>query len=237
MLTVVITHNPELEEGQMQGVLINIQNTNSKLLELQQRLMRRASGEVTRGKKPTVESVSAAVIKTLSAEYMKDIFLYEVIEKGGNVYLTFSHSEEKLERIRCDHFGKKVLFTNRHDFTSEQIVEAYRNASYAEASFRQMNDPKHLAVRPFFHWTDEKIRIHIFTCVLAYRLCCLLVKELSDKGISITINRLIEEMTRIKRINTFFGDIDNPEKVTSFTRSSDRGNQIESLYQLKEKYS
>jgi len=236
-LTVVIIYNPELEEGQMQGILINLEKTNTKLLELQQRLMRRAYGEITRGKKPTLESVTKAIEKILSVEYMKDIFLYEVLENNGNIHLAFGHSEERLERIRREDLGKTVLFTDRDDFTNEQIVSAYRNAWHIESSFRQMKNPKHIAVSPMFHWTDEKIRVHIFTCVLAYRLCSLLIKELSEKGVLVSINKLIDEMSRIKRIHTFFGDINRPEKISSFTRGKELGCQIEAIYKLKEKYS
>jgi len=236
-LTVVITYNPELEEGQMQGILINLEKANAKLLELQQRLMRWASGEITKGKKPTAESVAKAVGKILSAEYMKDIFLYDILESNGNVHLVFRHSEERLEAIRREDLGKTALFTDREDFTNEQIVIAYRNAWHVESSFRQMKNPKHMTVRPIFHWTDEKIRVHIFSCVLAYRLGSLLIKELSEKGISISINRLIDDMSRIKRIHTFFGDINKPEKVSSFTLGSELARQIEEIYQLKERYS
>jgi transposase len=235
-LTVVITYNPELEEGQMQGILINIEKTCAKLLDLQQRLMRWANGEITKGKRPTKDSVTKAVEKILAAEYMSEVFLYEVIESGGNVHLLYRYSDVALEDIRRVHLGKTVLFTDRKDFTNEQIVSAYRNAWHVEKSFKQMKDTKHLTVRPMFHWTDEKIRVHIFTCVLAYRLCSLLVKELDDKGVSISIDRLIDEMSRIMRINTFFGDINKPERVTSFTRGNDVAQQIASAYRLKEKY-
>ena len=139
--------------------------------------------------------------------------------------------------MRREHLGKTVLFTDREDFTNEQIVSAYRNAWHIESSFKQMKNTKHLTVRPFFHWTDEKIRVHIFYCVLAYRLCSLLIKELSDMGISISINKLVDEMSRIKRINTFFGDLKKPERVTSFTLGSGLAQQIEEAYRLKEKYS
>ena len=100
-----------------------------------------------------------------------------------------------------------------------------------------MKNTKHLTERPIFHWTDEKIRVHIFYCVLAYRLCSLLLKELSDKGISVSVNRLINEMSRIKRINTFFGDLKKPECVTSFTIGNDLAQQIDEEYKLKKKYS
>ena len=42
-------------------------------------------------------------------------------------------------------------------------------------------------------------------------------------------------MSRIKRIHTFFGNLDNPTKVESFTLGSELAGQIEQLYSLKEK--
>jgi len=236
-LDVVITYNPELEEGQMQGILINIEKACVKMLDLQQRLMRWASGEITRGKRPTKESVTRAVEKILAVEFMSDIFLYEVLESSGNVHIVYRCSAVALENIRRVHLGKTVLFTDRKDFTNEQIVSAYRNAWHVEKSFKQMKDTKHVTVQPMFHWTDEKIRVHIFTCVLAYRLCSLLSKELDEMGITISIDRMIDEMSRIKRIHTFFGDINKPEKVTSFTRGNDVAQRIEAAYRLKERYS
>ena len=236
-VTAVIVHNPELEKGQMQGILINVESTERKLFDLQQRLAKRATGEVTKGKKPTVESVAANIEKILKVEYMRDIFSTAVEERDGNIHLAFEASQEKLESVRTCHLGKTALFTDRKDFTNEQIVLAYRSAWHVESAFRQMKNPNHLSVRPIFHWTDEKIRVHIFICVLAYRLCCLLAKELSGNGISIPINRLLEEMSHIKRIHTFFGDIGKPQMVESFTVGSDLAEQIEQLYSLKEKYS
>jgi len=234
---VIIVHNPELERGQMQGVLINKEKTNAKLLELQQRLIRRANGEITKGKKPSKESVATAVNKILSTEYMRDIFHCVILEQEGSIYLSFTPSDEQLEKIRNDYLGKTILFTNRRDFTNEQIVIAYRSAWHVEAAFKQMKNVDHLTVRPIFHWTDEKIRVHIFMCVLAYRLCSLLAKELNDIGISISINKLIDEMARITRVHTFFDDIDKPTKVESFTLGSELAQQVERIYNLKEKYS
>ena len=48
---------------------------------------------------------------------------------------------------------------------------------------------------------------------------------------------MLEEMSGIKKINTFFGDVSKPEKVESFTLGSKLAQQIESVYYLKEKYS
>ena len=237
IVTAVIVHNPELEEGQMQGILIDQEKAELELLTLQKRLIRRANSETTRGRKPTVDTVTAAVRDILKADYMREIFRYEVMDIDGKILLDYELLEDELERIRLDELGKKVLFTDRDDFTNEQIVIAYRSAWHVETAFKQMKNTKHLSVRPFFHWTPEKIRVHIFTCVLAYRLCTLLVKELAEHNISISINRLIKEMSRIKRIHTFFGDLKNPKAVESFTLGSELAARIEQLYSLKEKYS
>ena len=201
----------------MQGILINMECAEGKLLELQQKLIRRTAGEITKGKRPTIESVTRNVEKILSSEYMSNIFAYTVEERNGNIYLAYESSNDKLESIRRDYLGKTALFTDRDDFTNEQIVLAYRSAWHVESAFRQMKNPDHLAVKPIFHWTDEKIRIHIFVCVLAYRLCCLLVKELAMQGIYLSFNRLMEEMSHIKRVNTFFGDLKKPQKVEPYT--------------------
>lgn len=236
-MTVLVIHNPELEEGQLQGILINRAKITEKLFELQQKLMKRASGEIRRGKMPTKDSITKVVENILKTEYMKALFYYEVLEDHGNIYLTFAFSDESFEQLKQGQLGKTALFTDREDFTNEEIVNAYRSAWRVEAAFRQMKDAKHLTVKPIFHWTDEKIRVHIFTCVLALRLCSLLQKELADLGIHISINKMLNEMTGIKRVTTFLGDINKPEKVNSFTNGEEIAQQIEKIYNLREKYS
>jgi transposase len=236
-VTAVIVYNPELEKGQLQGIGINREKIAAKLLALQQGLMRRAKGETVKGRKPSIESVKKNVEAIVSVEYMTDIFSYQIFEQDGNIYLNFAFSDEALEKIRKEQLGRNALFTDRRDMSNEEIVTAYRSAWHVEAAFKQMKDTNHLTVRPVFHWTDEKIRVHLFTCVLAYRLCCLLVKELSDNGINITVNKMLDELSSIKKINTFFGNVNKPEKVESFTLGSELAQQIESIYRLKQTYS
>lgn len=236
-VTAVIVYNPALEAGQLQGITVNKNKTAQKLQELQQRLLLRSKGEITRGKKPTADSVTAAVTAILKTEYMSDVFTYTVIQADDHVLLTYAESDDSFRRLCERELGKMVLFTDRDDFSNAQIVAAYRSAWHVESSFKQMKDTDHLAVRPIFHWTDEHIRVHIFTCVQAYRMCCLLKKELHQKGVDISIDSMLDEMSALKKVTTFFGNISKPEKVESYTLGSDITAQIESIYKLKEKYS
>lgn len=233
----LIVHNPELENGQLQGIRINTQKTKAELMSIQERLMKRARGEIRKGKKPTSASVITAVGKILgSREYMKDIFDYEVLEKDSFVYLTFSASDSRLEEIRQTQLGKTALFTDRDELTDYQIISAYRSAWHVESAFKQMKDTDFLAVRPIFHWTDQKIAVHIFICVLAYRLCTLLRKELHEKGIDCSIDQLLDSMNEINRVTTFYGTPDKPKKVEAFIQGDDLAQRIEMVYQLQSKY-
>lgn len=236
-VTALVVYNPKLKTGQLQGIALNIEKAKEKLLALQEKLLLRARGEIKKGRKPTIESIQKNVSTILKAEYMKDIFTYEIFESEQKIYLTFAKSEDAFQRIQEKELGKTVLFTDRDDFSNEEIVNAYRSAWHVESSFKQLKNTDHLTVRPLFHWTDDKIKVHIFTCVMAYRLCCLLRKELSEAGIKLSINALLDEASSMRRITTFFGDPNKPEKVESFTRGSEYTQAIAELYQLKEKYS
>lgn len=236
-VTTVIVYNPELERGQLQGIRINIDKTKSDLMDLQGKLLKRSKGEITKGKKPTVDSVQKAVAKILKhREFMSEIFDYEVLEKDGHVLLTFSDSEQKLQTITETQLGKTALFTDRTDLSDYQIISAYRSAWHVESSFKQMKDTDFLTVRPIFHWTDPRIAIHIFICVLAYRLCTLLRKELHQRGINCSIDQCLESMNAINRVTTFYGDIAKPKKIEAFIEGDELASRIEEVYGLQQKY-
>jgi len=52
-------------------------------------------------------------------------------------------------------------------FGSEDTVRAYKDLSKVERAFRSIKTVD-LKVRPIFHWLDDRIRAHVFLCMLAY---------------------------------------------------------------------
>ncbi len=91
-------------------------------------------------------------------------------------------------------------------------------------------------VRPIFHWTDQRIAVYIFICVLAYRLCTLLRRELHQNGIDCSINQCLESMNAINRVTTFYGSITKPQKIDAFITGDKLASQIEEIYGLQKKY-
>ena len=217
-MTVVVTYNQNLYDGQIQGILLNIEKTYHKLSEIQSQLIKRAEGIITKGKKPTPASIEKQVKDALKSEFMKDIFDFEITTYNGVPFVKFSLNQANLENIKNTLLGKTALFTNRHDWSSEDIVSSYRSAWHVENAFKQLKDTDHLTVRPLFHWTDQKIKVHIFYCVLAYRLCCLLKKELLLQGIDESLNSLLEHLECIKYVITVVG-ISKSDILCSFSVS------------------
>jgi len=78
------------------------------------------------------------------------------------------------------------------------VVRAYRSQSEMEASFRQMRDPKVVSFSPMFHWTDQKVRVHVFYCVLALAIAQLLRREAARAGMAMSVRELLRTLGSIQ---------------------------------------
>ena len=54
-----------------------------------------------------------------------------------------------------------------HQLTSSQVVEKYKSLSTVERAFRSMKSVD-LKVRPIYHHQAERVKAHVFLCMLAY---------------------------------------------------------------------
>jgi hypothetical protein len=103
------------------------------------------------------------------------------------------------------------------------FVTGYRAQHHIESGFRQMKDPHCIALRPQRHWTDQKVRVHVFTCVLALMLLSLLRRTLHTAGIRVSIPRMVELLGGIQEVTLLFPPApgtDTPIARTSVTRMS-----------------
>ncbi len=65
--------------------------------------------------------------------------------------------------------GIYVVRTNvpAETMSAEQTVAGYKNLSRVEWAFRSIKTTM-LQLRPIYHWKDDRIRAHVFLCMLAY---------------------------------------------------------------------
>ena len=196
--TIVVTFNQNLYDGQLQGLSAHLGKVRRKLRDLQTQLQRRRDGKIKRGKAPTLDSVKKQIHTICSAQFVEKILKAEIQQVGKGLELTFRTDPAALDRLCRFQFGKTILFTDNADWTDEQIISAYRSQYHIEDAFKQMKNPHFLGWSPMFHWTDSKIQVHAFYCVLALLLTSLLQRELAQKGESLSINRMLEELGGIR---------------------------------------
>ena len=196
--TILVTYNRELYRAQVKTLRREIAKRRRKLQRLQESLQRHID-QVARGKKPTLKGTRNRVEAILSGRHMKQLLSAKVtMGKDEIPRLRWVFSDREWEKLDRTLLGKTILFTDRKEWTNEQIVIAYRSQSHVEAAFRRMKDPRFLTFRPTHHWTDQKLRVHAFYCVLALMITSLLCRKLAQGGIKMSIARMIE---RLKDIN------------------------------------
>lgn len=194
--TIVVTYNPELFLTQGATILREVRKRTRKLRELQIHLAHPPS----RGKAITAESANKQVQAILSGRHMKDLIRVAVSQKKGVPRLSYRVDRAAWNHLQRTLLGKNILFTD-HDFWSdEEIARAYRGQYHIEEAFKRMKNPHFVSWRPLHHWTDQKIRVHAFYCVLALLLSSLLRRTLTQQGIEMSIVKILATLSKVKEV-------------------------------------
>jgi transposase len=212
--TVLCTFNQALFDAQHETLVREIAKRIDKLTELKAKLdTLKDFAPAGKGKKPTIAGTENAVKEILSGRHMKELFTAQVRKRpNGLPELSFEFDYAAWKELQATLLGKTVLFTDREDWTDEQIVLGYRSQHHVEEAFRCLKNPHFLTFRPTFHWTDQKLRVHAFYCVLALTILSLLRRKLAKAGIHLSIPTMMEKLADIKEVTVVYS---NPEKQTA----------------------
>ena len=187
----VLTHSPTLHGAQSRGFDQTLAKARRKLIELQATLAR---GKTRRGR-AAVESEIAATCKP---RWVSQVITTTLTgQTPAELRLTFRTDPGSRKRLEEKLFGKRILFTNRDDWPTADVVAAYRSQSEVESGFRQMKDPHVVSFGPMHHWTDSKIRVHVFYCVLALTIAHLMRRQAKDAGMDLSVRELLTTLAGI----------------------------------------
>lgn len=191
--TVIVFVSDILKEGQMRGIHQYIRKRAKELQDLCDSLRN------PKGKERNKEDLEDKIKGIIKGQFMDGIFCWMLEEKGQNRFdLHYSINQKKLNEIE-DEMGFRILMTNRHEWSSSDIIKTYYGQSKIENAFKDMKNPHHLALRPQHHWTDQKIAVHFFICVMGYMLSALIYKEVKRTiGFTGTIHSMLNELNNVR---------------------------------------
>lgn len=187
----VLTHSQNLHDKQSRGFTQTLGTAIRRLVELQQRL---AGGATRRGR----DAVQAEITAILKPRWVNEVITATLTgDTPAELRLTWRTDIRARARLEQRLFGKRILFTNRDPWPVPDVVAAYRSQSEVESGFRQLKDPHVVSFSPMHHWTDSKIRVHVFYCVLALAIAHLMRREARHAGLPMSVRELLHTLAGI----------------------------------------
>ncbi len=94
-------------------------------------------------------------------------------------------------------FGKNIIITYNTDWPTGDIIQASLDRWQVEDCFRLSKDDDLVGASPVRHWTDSKIRCHLFTCVVAMTYLRRIELKLAAAGINRTAADIMQDIHRL----------------------------------------
>ena len=199
---VVITRSLTLLRGQLAGIGVALRKKRAILCELRAKL-RRSQQPGARGKGYSLPSLQKRLSEVTSGQYVSEILKTEVVtDADGHLAFRFWTDQAAFDALKKVRLGKRILCTDNVDWSTEEIILGSRAQFHVENAFRQMKDPHWVSFSPAFHWTDQKLRVHAFYCVLALTLSYLLQRKAAKAGLDLSVDALFEQLSDITEIIT-----------------------------------
>ncbi len=195
------------EKPQQRYCLCRNPQTQARETATRQRLLDRTREAldkiVARKKKGSTEKLSAQVGKLL-ARYKMGKFVEWQIDTGRlKWHLKEAHIEQEKLFDGCYIVSATVP---KEQMNQDEVVRTYKNLSVVEQAFRNLKTVS-LEIRPVYHKKDDRIRSHVFLCVLAFylqwhmqrRLQPLFEADGEGKNRQWTVESVIERLRGIRK--------------------------------------
>jgi len=203
----VVYISEKFRRGQIRGIQQDIEKLFCKLNRLKEKI----KTSTKRGKKRKEEALKEKV-NSLIPSSLKNLIGFRLCPISKDAFnLDFWVNEEEFNLLKGRWLGRRILITNRHQWSTEEIILAYWGQANVESVFKTIKNPYHLALRPQYHWTDQKIEVHGFICLIAFLLFMVAYKRAKEKANFKGLPHTLLEKLSYIRLATF---IESPSQKT-----------------------
>jgi len=154
----IICYNPFLDDKR--------KKTRESLLAATEKDLQKVVNAISRKRKPLrgVKDIGMAVGKIINTHKVGKHFNIEIAES----VFAFQRKKESIE-TEAELDGIYVIRTSvpAEQMTAEQTVHSYKQLSAVEQAFRSLKTVD-LKIRPIYHYLADRVKAHVFLCMLAY---------------------------------------------------------------------
>ena len=134
-----------------------------------------------------------------SSQFLEDLISWKLEPENERWHLQFDFNHAAFQKLLTHRLGRTALLTNRMEWAAEQVVNGYSGQQQVEQVFRGLKDGNWLGWGPMYHWTDSKIRIHAFYCMLGISLLKYIHKQSQSAWPGLTIEQMRDELRQIQQ--------------------------------------
>ncbi|HEY5187015.1 MAG TPA: IS1634 family transposase [Actinomycetes bacterium] len=189
---VILTHSVNLHTKQSAGFDQTLTKATRELGELAATLAR---GKTRRGP----DAVQAEITRITHPRWVTRVLTTQLTgTTPATMRLTWQIDPAARKALETEIFGKRLLVTDHNNWTTAEVVAGYRSQNDVESGFRQLKDPHVVGFSPMFHWTESKIRVHVFYCVLALAVAHLIRRQAHQSGLDLSVRQLLANLGGIQ---------------------------------------
>jgi transposase len=125
--TVVVLLSERLRQGQKRGILQHVASAQRWLVRLAQTLER---GKQRRSRTRIRHDIEA---RLRGRQHLHEVLKVDLSEAEDRLAISYTFDHNALDTLDRDTLGRIVLITDRHDWTTAEIIRAYRGQAAVEA--------------------------------------------------------------------------------------------------------
>ena len=177
-----VAYDPEIARTSRENRERRIATADAAIAEILESLRKAQDPTVRRrGRKLTAEGAQLRI-----HDYLRDHEinrLYEVALDPSTPLGLAVKADEGARAFEERVDGILIVEGSRSDLTPSEMIARYKSLAEIERSWRSLKST--LRLRPVYHWTEERIRAHVFLCVLALTVERVMRTKLSGTGTSV----------------------------------------------------
>jgi transposase len=194
--TVVVTYNPATARKKSYTFQSKLETMRQELLVMRAKVKEQAP----HWRKPN--GIQERYLRLCERLHISsDLFILQFHQSDDGLSMSFRKDPYNVSRKQAM-FGKNIIITDNTDWTTREIVEASLDRWQVENRFRFSNNDDLVATMPIRHWTDSKIRCHLFSCVVALAYLRRLELKLTACGIKRTAEDVMDDMRHLHSVLT-----------------------------------
>ena len=202
--SVIVTYNPATARKQGYTLESKLETIRTELLQM------RTKVKEQKPKWRDPEAVRERYLRLCERLHISsELYSLSFEQQGDALTMSFRKDPYRVTR-KQETFGKNIIITDNSDWTTAEIVRAHLDRWQVEDRFRQSKDDDLVGVHPLRHWTDSKIRCHLFTCVVALTYLRMIELRLEGAGVNRTAEDVMDDMRHLHSVLRLRAQARNP---------------------------